>query len=227
MAALLLALCVATDAQAVVRFGAEAGVSYGQLSQDREQTFLPVDLDDGPRVEPTAGLLVHWAFHGPWGLTSGLRYTRYADGLSFDFEVVGVSRQHITSENALDYLLIPARIELAPFAGGRFGVSFGPEFGYLIQARRTLTIEDLPLPPPAPGKTSAEIFEDVDGFDDPDRTYERFDVRVTAGVLCNVPLGVHLGRVEARYTYGLTDTHKADLVTQRTRGFDFTVGMVW
>lgn len=219
--ALLLALPAWAHAQAMPRFGAELGASYGYLSYDVD------GIDTDPQIEPTAGVLAQWAFQGPWSLMSGLRYSRSSDKLTLEFPSTGGGTT-ITGENTLDYLAIPARIELAPFAEGRLGFTFGPEFAYLLQAQREVTEETLPSPGPA--KTSADIFEDVGTFTqegDVTGEFERIDVRVTAGVLWKMPLGTRIGRVEARYAYGLTDTRKAESLAQRTRAFEFTVGMLW
>jgi hypothetical protein len=220
-ALLLLGLPSPSAAGGLPRFGAEVGVSYGYLSYDVD------GIDTELQIEPTAGVLAQWAFHGPWSLMSGLRYSRSSDKLTLEFPSTGGGTR-MTGENTLDYLSIPARIELAPFADGRLGLAFGPEFAYLLQARREVTEETTPSPGPA--KASADIFEDVGTFGregDVTGDYERLDVRVSAGVLWKLPLGAHVGRVEARYAHGLTDTRKAESLAQRTRAFEFTVGMLW
>ena len=218
---LLITLPALVHAQAMPRFGAELGASYGYLAYDVD------GIDNEAQIQPTAGILAQWAFNGPWSLMSGLRYSRSSDELTLEFPSTGGGTT-MTGENTLDYLSIPARIELAPWVDGRLGLSFGPEFAYLLQAQREVTEETTPSPGPA--KTSADIFEDVGTFAQEGEVtgeFERLDVRVTAGVLWKMPLGAHVGRVEARYAHGLTDTRKAESLEQRTRAFEFTVGMLW
>jgi hypothetical protein len=215
----------ASGGMALPRVGWEMGVGYGHLSYDVEGSI--VDADEDFRVTPTVGLVARWAFAGPWSFASGLRYARYGDRQSLEF-INGPDVYVATGENTMDFVSIPARIELAPFAGGALGVTFGPELDYLLRAKRDVSLEYVAGPGPA--LPAALIFEEVGTFEregDITGEFERLNVSATAGVSWSMPLGRHVGRIDARYAHGLTDARKVDALTQKTRGFELTLGMLW
>jgi hypothetical protein len=229
VAALVLLAAPGTfSAQACVHAGLEAG-----LNQSKATLTSDIGLPEpGYRPAWSAGVTLDVPLAPKLTLATGLRYLEYGEQVTASiasFDGGARFERHLVWR----YLVIPAQVRVHLFPVPGLYLAAGPEAGYLLTTwhQDHVWLTSGPVLPPldvAAARPQGEIFEEVGAFfADPHGAYSRWNLALSSALGCEVPLGGHSGRIEARYTHGLVDIAKSDVLKRSTRGFELLAGARW
>ena len=73
----------------------------------------------------------------------------------------------------------------------------------------------------------ARIFEGVGTFDNPARSYRRWNLSVCGAIGFEFPIGRHVGDAQVRYTHGVVDIAKSSALTRETRALEMLSSLRW
>jgi hypothetical protein len=227
-ALVLLATPGAFSAQACVHAGLEAG-----LNQSKATLTSDIGLPEpGYRLAWSAGVTLDVPLAPRLMLATGLRYLEYGERVTASI-VSFAGGARLERHLVWRYLAIPAQVRVHPFPVPGLYLAAGPEAGYLLTAwhQDHVWLTSGPERPPldaAAARPQGEIFEEAGTFfADPHGAYSRWNLALSGALGCELPLGGHSGRIEARYTHGLVDIAKSAALERETRGFELLLGVRW
>jgi outer membrane protein with beta-barrel domain len=206
--ALAIGLAIASPALARVRPGVDAGASISTFNYDE----TPWIWDrQGWRSSFTGGGVAEIALGERFAVTTGLRYVQH--GNTFEYHI---GTQRMMGEFRLNYLSVPALLELHSRARRGLFVALGPEIAFLLSAS---VIND----EPTSGGGVRTNYQDIFGL------LEGSNVSIDAGVGFEFPLENHSGLVQLRYSHGLSGVAEQYhwISDWYTRGIECVAGLRW
>jgi outer membrane protein with beta-barrel domain len=218
--ALAIGLTTATPAVARIRLGAEAGVISSTFSYDE----TPWTWEQGAQA---LGRQYRWSFTGGglaeitlgerFAVTAGLRYVQQGTEFRYDLGAPSSSVEKTSvGELRLNYLSVPALIELHSRARHGLFVSLGPDVAFLLSASAIYDEETT-------GGGVRTNYQDIFGI------LEGTNVSIDAGVGYEFPLENHSGVVQVRYSHGLSGVAARDhwISDWYTRAIECVAGLRW
>ena len=227
-----LALLASLDvlaARAGVRVGLEAGLNQSKASLSTDLN-LP-DFEPAYRPAWSAGATLDVPCSARLSLAAGLRYVEYGDLDVATLVTIGGGARY-ERHLVWRYLSVPVQVRLRPFPARGVFLGFGPDVGYLLTTWHQDDFRVSPSPGPsragAAARPAGQIFEDVGTFfADPRGAYSRWNLALAGGGGCEFPLARHTGIIEARYTHGLVDIARSQVLKRSTRGIELLLGTGW
>jgi hypothetical protein len=229
---------LSAPSHARVRFGVEGGLMESGLTYHLDEFVIDHPLVYRPSW--SVGVTMAAPLPARLSLETGVRYVEYGDRLNLQLEAPGLTATS-SSHQVWRTLAVPALLEYHLAAPAGLFVGAGPQVSYLLAVWHkdafTITETSPPGPSPAAAKSVAggrapaaplaSIFEGLPNPNDATSYYRRWDVAACGEIGYEFPLGGHSADVRLRYTRGLTDIAKSDLLNRQTRGLEALVGARW
>jgi len=207
------------------RLAVELGLNYSTFDYHQELFYIWEDVNW--RTVYSGGLYCELPITPKLSVAPGLRFLQYGDRVEVDY--MESDQTVVTSwsghfDMTQNYLALPVRIRIYPTVGRNIYLIGGPEFGYLLSAhaKNKLIINETFI-----SDTSIVTYDNAKQEITDD--LNRFHLSIGAGIGYRIPIGIHAGLTEIRYSRGLLGSAKPDrwFSDWKVQGFEFLVGFIW